>query len=278
MLRITQLFIYPIKSLGGIEVNTAEIETRGFKYDRRWMLVDSNNQFMTQREIPGMALLKTSILNDRIYISNKHKPDDHIDIPVAITNSKKIRARVWDDECDVLEADTSINNWFTGQLGLECKLVYMPDESLRIVDTNYASGEEITGFTDGYPLLLVGQATLDDLNNRLEEKLPINRFRPNIVFSGGKAFEEDEMEHFIINDIHFFGVKLSARCVITTIDQEKAEKNKEPLKTLSTYRQLNNKIYFGQNLLHKGNGTIHVNDTIEILKRKQGIFNLINYY
>ena len=274
MLTVSQLFIYPIKSLGGIELNSAEIDKRGLKNDRRWMLVDENNQFMTQRENHAMALLKTAIVNDRIIISNKHKPDEHIHIPVAITNSKKIRVRVWNDDCDVLEADASINNWFTHQLGQECKLVYMPEDSLRIVDTNYASGEEITSFTDGYPILLLGQASLDDLNSRLEEKLPINRFRPNIVFSGGKPYEEDEMEQFIINGINFFGVKLCARCPIPTIDQESAVKNKEPLKTFSTYRQLNNKIYFGQNLLHKGNGTIHVNDSIEVLKRKQGFLSL----
>jgi uncharacterized protein YcbX len=275
MLTVSQLFIYPIKSLGGIEVSSAEVDNRGLKNDRRWMLVDDNNRFMTQRENLKMALLKTTINNDLIIISNKHKSEEHIHIPIAISNSKKIRVRVWDDDCDVLEADSSINNWFTHQLGQECKLVYMPEDSLRIVDTNYASGEEITGFTDGYPILLVGQASLDDLNSRLEEKLPINRFRPNIVFSGGKPYEEDEMEQFIINGIHFFGVKLCARCVITTIDQDKAEKNKEPLKTFSTYRQLNHKIYFGQNLLHKGDGTIHIHDSIEVLKRKQGLFSLV---
>jgi len=275
MLSVSQLFIYPIKSLGGIELSSAEVDIRGLKNDRRWMLVDNNNQFMTQRENHAMALLKTAILNDRILISNKHKPDERIHIPVAITNSKKIRVRVWNDDCDVLEADASINNWFTHQLEQECKLVYMPEDSLRVVDTNYASGEEITSFTDGYPILLLGQASLDDLNSRLEEKLPINRFRPNIVFSGGKPYEEDEMEQFIINGINFFGVKLCARCPIPTIDQESAVKNKEPLKTFSTYRQLNNKIYFGQNLLHKGKGIIHVNDSIEVLKRKQGLFSLI---
>src|SRR6185436_8804693 len=148
---VSQLFIYPIKSLGGIELSSAEVDKRGLKNDRRWMLVDNNNQFMTQRENHGMALLKTAIINDRIIISNKHKPDEHIHIPVAITNSKKIRVRVWDDDCDVLEADTVINNWFAHQLGQECKLVYMPDESLRVVDTRYASGDEITSFTDGYP-------------------------------------------------------------------------------------------------------------------------------
>ncbi len=270
MMTVSQLFIYPIKSLGGIELSSAEVLERGFKNDRRWMLVDANNQFMTQRELPAMALLKTAISNDRIIISNNHKPDEHIHIPAVNNSTKMIRVKIWDDECDSLEADANINNWFSFQLNQECKLVYMPDESLRKVDTKYASGEEITSFSDGYPLLLIGQASLDDLNSRLADKLPINRFRPNIVFSGGHAFEEDEMEEFVVNDIHFFGVKLCARCVVTTINQEKAEKNKEPLKTLATYRQHNNKIYFGQNLLHKGTGTIRVNDSIEIIKKKTG--------
>jgi len=275
MLTVSQLFIYPIKSLGGIELSSVELVDRGFKYDRRWMLVDNNNEFMTQRNWPTMALLKTEIRNDRLIISNKHNPGEHIHVPIETNNGEVTRVKIWEDECDAVVEDDTVNNWFSHQLMQECKLVYMPEESLRIVDTNYASGEEITSFTDGYPILILGQASLDDLNSRLEEKLPINRFRPNIVFTGGKPYEEDEMEQFIINGIHFWGVKLCARCAIPTIDQESAVKNKEPLKTFSTYRQLNNKIYFGQNLLHKGSGTIRVNDPIEILKRKQPLITNI---
>jgi len=140
----------------------------------------------------------------------------------------------------------------------------MPDNTQRRVDGRYAHNKEITSFSDGYPLMLIGQASLDDLNSRLQSPLPMNRFRPNIVFTGGDPFLEDSMKQFEINGVRFFGVKLCARCVITTIDQQTTEKAKEPLKTLSTYRSKNNKIYFGQNLLFHGSGTISIGDAITI--------------
>ena len=144
----------------------------------------------------------------------------------------------------------------------------MPDTSRRRIDERYSINEEITSFSDSHPILIIGQSSLDDLNSRLADPLPINRFRPNIVFIGGDAFEEDMMEHFTINDIDFYGVKLCARCMITTINQDNAVAAKEPLKTLATYRMKNNNVYFGQNLLHHGEGTISVGDAIEIKKKK----------
>ncbi|HTD41518.1 MAG TPA: MOSC domain-containing protein, partial [Mucilaginibacter sp.] len=108
--------------------------------------------------------------------------------------------------------------------------------------------------------------SLDDLNNRLNESLPMSRFRPNIVFSGGEPYEEDTMHTFTIGNITFYGVKLCARCVMTTIDQETAIAGKEPLKTLARYRSKNHKIMFGQNLAHKGLGEIKVGDQLEVLK------------
>jgi uncharacterized protein YcbX len=161
-----------------------------------------------------------------------------------------------------------VDAWFTKQLGLSCRLVYMPESTHRFVDSRYAHHKEITSFSDGYPLLLIGQASLDDLNSRLPAPLPMNRFRPNIVFTGGTAFLEDSMKQFEINGIRFFGVKPCARCIITTIDQQTAEKAKEPLKTLSSYRMKNNKVYFGQNLLYEGTGVISIGDTITIHEQK----------
>ncbi len=154
---------------------------------------------------------------------------------------------------------------------MQCRLVYMPDATNRRVDKAYASYDEITSFSDAYPISLIGQLSLDDLNTRLQEPVPINRFRPNIVFTGGEPFEEDTMEEFSINDIKFSGVKLCARCVVTTINQDDGEKGNEPLKTLATYRMRNNKIYFGHNLLHKGSGVISVGDELEIIKTKAGL-------
>jgi uncharacterized protein YcbX len=150
-------------------------------------------------------------------------------------------------------------------LTLPCRLVYMPEDAQRKVDPNYAHGEEITSFSDGFPLLLIGQASLDDLNSRLSQPITMERFRPNIVFTGGIPYQEDEMATFDIAGIRFYGVKPCARCVITTIDILTGEKGKEPLKTLSKYRQRDNKLYFGQNCLHQSGGQIAVGDVIRLI-------------
>jgi uncharacterized protein len=140
--------------------------------------------------------------------------------------------------------------------------VYMPDDAKRLVDTDYAKNNEITSFSDGYPFLIIGQSSLDELNSKLEEPLPIDRFRPNIVFTSGEPHEEDSWKHITINAIDFFGVKTCGRCVVTTIDQQTAVAGKEPLKTLAGYRSVNNKIKFGMNLLHKGEGKVQVGKEI----------------
>lgn len=151
-------------------------------------------------------------------------------------------------------------------LGISCRLVYMPDETSRITDQRYTPENSITSFSDAYPFLIIGQASLDDLNNRLTEPLPMNRFRPNIVYSGGLPYQEDAMHTFNIGDITFHGVKLCARCIMTTIDQQTAIKYKEPLKTMARYRFKNNKIMFGQNLVHEGLGEIKIGDELHVLK------------
>lgn len=142
----------------------------------------------------------------------------------------------------------------------------MPDDTKRMVDTEYAKNNETTSFSDGYPFLIIGQSSLDELNSKLSEPLPINRFRPNIVFTAGEPHAEDSWQHITINGIEFFGVKTCARCVVTTINQQTAVAGNEPLKTLAAYRTVNNKVKFGMNLLHKGTGTIKVGDTITVLK------------
>src|SRR5215216_6540602 len=270
MLQVSELFIYPIKSLGGISLSSALVTDRGFQYDRRWMLVDSDNQFMTQREFAGMALLKVQIEENGLKVTHKLKGDS-IAIPFE-TSGETISVQVWSDKVTGIIVKKEANEWFSNVLNKHCQLVYMPDQTKRRVDGRYAINKEITNFSDGYPFLTISQASLDDLNNRLEERLPINRFRPNIVFTGGSPYEEDTLAHFTINDIHFYGVKLSARCVITTINQDSLKKSKEPLRTLSTYRMKNNKIYFGQNLLHHGEGAINVGDELKPIERKPSRF------
>ncbi len=262
MLQISELFIYPIKSLGGIAVQQAYLTDRGFKYDRRWLLVDRNNVFLTQRDIPKMALLQTALGETGLSVFQKHDASQSLHIPFDAINRETISVTIWDDTCIAQLISPDIDAWFTAALGTDCRLVYMPEHSRREVDPKYATQQELTSFSDGYPTVIIGQASLDDLNARLQIPVAMNRFRPNIVFTGGTAFAEDDMAAFSINDIDFFGVKLCSRCMITTINQENAETGKDPLRTLSQYRMQNNKVQFGQNLLHKGEGWISAGDKI----------------
>jgi uncharacterized protein len=268
MLTVSELYIYPIKSLGGIALNTATLTDRGFEHDRRWMLVDANDRFLSQREVNTMALLKVQLTENGLLVQNSSRPGAELLIPFAPQTSETLTVTVWSNHCRAIRVSDAADAWFTQQLGLPCKLVYMPDSTRRLVDGRYAHDKEITSFSDAFPLLLISQASLDDLNSRLEVPVPMNRFRPNIVFKGGTAFLEDSMKEFEINGITFFGAKPCARCVVTTIDQQTAAKAKEPLKTLSSYRTKNNKIYFGQNLLYQGSGHISIGDTITIHEQK----------
>jgi len=262
------LFIYPVKSLAGIELMSVPLTDRGPQYDRRWMLVDSNNQFFTQREYPLMSLLQTAIEGDHLLIYHKNDLADKLSVDLQPSPAITTKVKVWDDECEAQFVSEIADEWFSRQLSTPCRLVYMPDSERRKVDEKYAHENEITSFSDGYPLMIIGQASLDDLNSRLTEQLPMNRFRPNIVFTGGEPYDEDAMEQVRINDINLFGVKLCGRCTITTINQADSTKGKEPLKTLAGYRMRNNNVYFGQNLLFSQPGMLNVGDTIEVISRK----------
>lgn len=263
MLTISELYIYPIKSLGGISLSYAEVTDRGLKYDRRWMLVDEQNRFLTQREYPQMALLKVQVESNNLLVT--HHLNGSVIIPFEQYDPGKQEVVIWDDTCAGVFVDLELDNWFSTALGIKCRLVHMPEDTHREVDQRYAREGMITSFADAYPFLMIGQASLNDLNSRMAEPLPMNRFRPNIVFTGGDAFDEDLMNHIQIAGIDFYGAKLCARCVLTTIDQQTAVKAKEPLKTLAKYRLMNNKILFGQNLVHEGTGIITVGDTLNVL-------------
>jgi uncharacterized protein YcbX len=265
MLKVSQLYIYPVKSLGGITLDKAIVTERGFQYDRRWMLVDHNNLFISQREIHEMALMKLQIMDDGIKVNYPPK-NSFFTIPFQPLTIEFADVTIWDDTCQGQFVSKEADDWFSTMLGSPCRLVYMPDEIQRIADQKYAFDDTIVSFADAYPFLLIGQTSLDDLNNRLNEQLPMNRFRPNIVFTGGEPFEEDAMHTFTIGNIIFYGVKLCARCIMTTINQDTIARGKEPLKTLARYRFKNNKILFGQNLIHTGTGEIKTGDQLEVLK------------
>lgn len=275
MLRVSQLFIYPIKSLGGIELASAQVTDRGLLYDRRWMLVDHNNRFLSQRELPQMALIRVSIQPNGLLVTHLVS-QDNILIPFEPQTSQMGEFTIWDDTCTGQYVSAGADEWFSAILNTACRLVYMPNESYREVDTKYVPQGRITSFSDAYPFLLLGQSSLDDLNSRLAIQLPINRFRPNIVFTGGQPYQEDTMAHFKIGSIDFNGSKLCARCNVPTIDQDTALAAKEPTRTLAQYRKRNNNVYLGQNLVHTGTGCINVGDIIEVLEVKEMLNSLTN--
>ncbi|WP_420150767.1 MOSC domain-containing protein [Spirosoma sp.] len=284
---ISELRIYPIKSLGGISVPEVIVEPKGFQHDRRFMLVSPTGEFMTQRTNHQMALIDVAIPGapDRaatLRVWHRNRPDDVLELPLspvvdADERSETMLVNIWDSK-DVPAQTVSekADQWFTAVLGKPCRLVYMPEMTHRSVDPAYARDPEqdAVSFADGYPYLLIGQSSLDYLNQRASESLSMIRFRPNIVVSGSDPYDEDSWAHFRIGELDFYGVKPCARCVLTTIDPETATLGKEPLRTLSTYRQWKHKILFGQNVLPKLTGQsvlgrLRVGQTIDVISRQE---------
>ena len=272
MLRISQLFIYPIKSLRGISLSSSMVTDRGLQYDRRWMLVDANNSFLTLREYPKMTLLKVELLRDGLKIESLENSESNFRIHFDAEEDDLERVTIWNATVEAKRVGKEADNWFSEMIGGYCKLVFMPESSMRPVDTTsgYAPKEKFTSFADAYPFLMLGEASMDDLNSRMKVPQSINRFRPNIVFSGGDPYQEDTMEDFTIGDIQFTGLENCARCPIPTIDPETGVFNtdKEPIRTLSKFRLRNKNIEFGRNVVHKGTGIIAVDDEIVLTEKK----------
>jgi len=258
-MKIKSLHIHPIKSLQGVSVNELTTTDRGAKHDRRWMLIDASGNFFTQRECVDLVQFELEFDQDRIRVAHP-KDSNGILVPLSIRSGEKTRVKIWNSECDALVAEDHINKWFSNLLNMELRLVYMPDESERRVDPEYTKQNELTAFTDGFPFLVIGQASLDDLNSRLEIPVTMDRFRPNIVFEGGEAFAEDDWKDVKIGTATFRRVKPCSRCVMTTTDQKTGERNKEPIRTLTTYRKQGDHVNFGQNLLCVEQGTIRLSD------------------
>lgn len=279
-MKISEINIYPIKSLGGVSLKESKIEERGLKFDRRWMITDKNGEFLTQREIPKMAVLALQIDETHLIVGCEN---DSVKIPFEFEKSETQKVRVWRSICDALVLPKQINDWFSDILETNCRLVYMPDKTKREINAQFRQNDEIVSFADGYPFMLIGENSLNDLNEKLETgKLPMNRFRPNFVVSESDAFAEDNWKNIRIGKTVFRSTKPCARCVMTTIDQEHGDfDGKEPLKTLAKYRKAKdvfpndferfglekNHILFGQNLVAENIGDIiKIGDELEVLE------------
>ncbi len=258
---ISGIWIYPVKSLGGIRVSSAKVLPKGLEHDRRWMLVDEQLRFMTQREHPAMALFRLEYDHNGFSIQYD---GDTLHLPLE-TSFHNITATIWDDTVTVGEVSPQHSEWFSKKLGTPCQLVAFPENNKRDIDSKYARNGEQVSLADGYPLLIIGQASLDDLNSRLDRPVPMDRFRPNLVFTGGEPYEEDSWKDFSIGNCRMEGIKPCGRCTIPTVDQQTGQRGTEPLATLSVYRRQNNKVLFGQNLVPLSGGIISEGDLITLV-------------
>ncbi len=259
---LTDIIVYPIKSLGSVSLTKSYAESRGFQNDRRYMLVDEAGRFLSQRTKPEMTKFRVFLSKSGIQVNCNGK---EINIPFNIHSDTFRPISIWHDQLMVPEVSNIYSEWFSNQLKMKCYLVAMSKYTNRPVDTKYAKNNESVSFADGYPYLIIGSGSLDDLNSRLEKPVPLNRFRPNLVIKTNAPFLEDQFDKFQIGDAIFKTVKPCSRCIVTTIDQENGKKGKEPLATLAKYRGKENKVNFGQNLICVKEGKVQVGEKVNLL-------------
>ena len=262
-IRVSELWRYPVKSLRGGRCARLTVGQRGFVHDREWMVVDASYRFLTQRQVNKMALVDVQVDAERLLLMAPGMPD------LAVANAidgETIEVRVWDDHTTAVIVSPDADAWLTEVLGQPCRLVRFPAAEVRAVDPAYAQSNDQVGFADGFPFLLISQASLDDLNGRLDQPVPMIRFRPNLVVTGTPAFEEDRWRRIRIGALTFCVAKPCSRCIIPTIDPNTGERAREPLQTLMGYRRRDNKAFFGQNLLHDGLGELTEGMPVEVLE------------
>ena len=259
---VTSLRIYPVKGLGAIELQQAEVTPRGLRHDRRFMVVDPAGEFFTQRDFPRMATVWTEIEDGALRLA---APDaGEVELEAEPSSGAPMAVRVWNSRgVAAIAPSPEADAWLTDYLGKPCRLVYMPDHSRRPTNPAYG-GEHIVSFADGYPFLVTNEASLEDLNSRLSRPVPMNRFRPNIVVSGAAAYAEDGWTTLHVGAARFLITKPCGRCQVTTTDQTTGEvMGPEPLSVLTAYRD--DKDFgarFGMNAVAESLGTIRVGDAV----------------
>ena len=253
---LSSVIVYPLKSAAGVMLDSAVVEEHGLALDRRWMLVGEGGGFLSQRELPRMALLRVEVAGDHLSVQAPAMPPLHLELEPK--GSVPVTTHIWADTCTGLAVDPEADAWFGSFLRVDCRLVYIPSASFRTVDQEFAEPGDHVGYADGFPFLLASASSLDDFNKRANTDLPMNRFRPNLVVTGFEPYAEDEWRHVRIGGMGFRVVKPCARCNITTVDQTTGETGKEPLRTLANYRRVGGNVLFGQNLIHDGRGVLRV--------------------
>lgn len=269
MIKVSAIYIYPVKSLTGIEVRQAEVEARGLQWDRRWMLVDGQGQFLSQRSLPMLGGLQPELTNNHLIIHDVKGARESLAIPLKPDAHETLEVVIWDDTVNAVAVSEAADQWFSEYLGQVCRLVYMNEKAQRKTDPRYAlSTQDEVSFADGYPLMMLSESAMELLNSKCPEPMQVARFRPNVLLTGCNAHEEDEWAEIQMGEVSFTGVKPCARCVMTTIHPKTLIKSAEPLATLTGYRKKGNKILFGENFIPHEMGTIRVGDEVLVHSRK----------
>lgn len=259
---LKQMFIYPVKSLAGIAVEQWQVDEKGLLYDRKWMLIDGEQQFLSQRRLPKMALIKTAITDKHLILSAPNKENLLLDLQA--NGGEIIASQIWHDNCAARSVSDEADEWLSDFLQTNCRLVYQPDDVIRPVDPHYARPSDQASFSDGFPFLIVSDASLTALNQAMNLEISMARFRPNLVISGCEPYAEDTWREIRIGEIDFRLPKPCGRCSVPGVNPETAAIEKEPLATLARLRRWQNKTYFGQNALHDSQGILTVGDNMTV--------------
>ncbi|MEU0137355.1 MOSC N-terminal beta barrel domain-containing protein [Streptomyces sp. NPDC006296] len=263
--------IHPVKSLAARTADEAVVEPWGLRGDRRWMLIDTANRVVTQRQRPRTALLSAEVLpGGGVVLSAPGSPSLAVDVPDP---ARRVVAELHRDKVEVAVAAEEAHAWLGARLGAEVRLVHLDAPShRRPVDPEFGRPGETVSLADGFPLLLTARASLDALNSLVargdhpeEGPLPMDRFRPNVVVDGTAPWAEDGWRRIAIGEVAFRVVKPCGRCVVTTTDQRTAQRGKEPLRTLARHRRDGRHLLFGQNLVPEGTGTVRVGDPVRVV-------------
>lgn len=262
---LSQIACYPVKACGGLTPARWDLDAFGLRFDRSFVVVDGAGRFLTQRDLPKLALVAVSIEDDTLWLRVPgHAP---VPIPLAVAAGPRIEIEVWRHRGPGLLQSDDAAALLSRYLDHDCRLVRMPPDHARRVNRAVFPGEAQTSFSDGYPLLLLSEASLEDLNARLPHPLPMNRFRPNLVVRGCAPYAEDGWKRIRIGGLEMAVVKPCDRCVVTTTDQETGERDgKEPLRTLARYRNSERGVLFGQNVVHLDRGTLEVGAAVDLME------------
>lgn len=261
-MKLVELHVYPLKGARGIALERADVRRGGLQHDRRFLLIDPEGAFVTQRGQPTLALVTTAIDGPTLTLGTPL--GGSVSLPLGPDGPRRM-VRIWHDEVEAVEVGGAAAELVSEHLGLRCSLVYMPDDVVRPVESPYGAPGDRVGFADAYPVLLAARASLEDLNARLAAPIAMSRFRPNLVVDGGAPFDEERYERARVGSVTFRMPKRCSRCQVTTVDQDTAEVGKEPLRTLAQYRAVANNVYFAQNMIPDAEGSLAVGDDVAYL-------------